>query len=288
MYKNGLNLAVAVNVFGEDPAQREKCGGDRYTRVVYNTLHPLFNEEFRSDLRMDTQAFEYLKSKRAVFELRHYFASPDATPVREDLSAASSEVDYGRDYLVLGCARVPLIALLTRSSGVEEEVAVLDEHNQIMGFLRVALCLSHRGSQPATTSFDRPREDVGPKGETLMTKSVRYKTEVEEGAYGGVAGPYVLGLGFSELIQTATERDVEGERLEFLYLKYNLDGQNFQTKFMGGADKCQRLPLNYLVYPIRLCQFLEIDVGSLGDMSKPLEIQLWSKKDRNRYVVLEK
>lgn len=42
------------------------------TRMLYNSLNPVFGEVFEMSLQMNTKIFEYLKNKRAVFEIRHY------------------------------------------------------------------------------------------------------------------------------------------------------------------------------------------------------------------------
>ena len=46
--------------------------GKYQTRMLYNSLNPVFGEVFEMNLQMDTKIFEYLKNKRAVFEIRHY------------------------------------------------------------------------------------------------------------------------------------------------------------------------------------------------------------------------
>ena len=91
--KNGLNLIVNCSVFEEDqelvskfdtatqaktmtaPDAVEPPLGNlsRYkTRMLFNSLNPVFGEVFELNLQMNTKIFEYLKNKRAVFEVRHY------------------------------------------------------------------------------------------------------------------------------------------------------------------------------------------------------------------------
>jgi len=50
----------------------EGAYGKYETRMLYNSLNPVFGEVFEMNLQMDTKIFEYLKNKRAVFEVRHY------------------------------------------------------------------------------------------------------------------------------------------------------------------------------------------------------------------------
>ena len=80
--ENGLNLIVKCSVFEEDQELVKKFSQDgnnsalamgKYqTRMLYNSLNPVFGEVFEMNLQMDTKIFEYLKNKRAVFEIRHY------------------------------------------------------------------------------------------------------------------------------------------------------------------------------------------------------------------------
>ncbi len=76
----GLNLIVRCSVFEEDKQIIKKFEnqelannfGKYQTRMLYNSLNPVFGEVFEMNLQMDTKIFEYLKNKRAVFEIRHY------------------------------------------------------------------------------------------------------------------------------------------------------------------------------------------------------------------------
>lgn len=79
--KNGLNLIVKCSVFEEDQELIKKFQklnedidsfGKYQTRMLYNSLNPVFGEVFEMNLQMDTKIFEYLKNKRATFEVRHY------------------------------------------------------------------------------------------------------------------------------------------------------------------------------------------------------------------------
>lgn len=44
--REGLNLAVFTSVFDQDESLREKLGGIQRTRLIYNTLGPVYNEGF--------------------------------------------------------------------------------------------------------------------------------------------------------------------------------------------------------------------------------------------------
>ena len=71
--KKGLNLVVCTSVFEEESALKSRFGqSSQRTRMLYNTLNPIFAENYQLPLQMDTKIFDYLKSKRAVFEVRHY------------------------------------------------------------------------------------------------------------------------------------------------------------------------------------------------------------------------
>ena len=82
--RNGLNLIVRCSIFEEDQSLVKKFDNKdgkygtqsnftkHQTRMLFNSLNPIFGEIFEMNLQMDTKIFEYLKNKRAVFEIRHY------------------------------------------------------------------------------------------------------------------------------------------------------------------------------------------------------------------------
>jgi hypothetical protein len=49
--KNGLNLVVLTSVFDEDSVLKHKFGGsNQRTRMLYNTLNPIFAENYQLPL----------------------------------------------------------------------------------------------------------------------------------------------------------------------------------------------------------------------------------------------
>lgn len=112
--KNGLNLIVKCSVFEEDQdlvakfdtaAQAKTMAGSeavepplgnlsRYkTRMLFNSLNPVFGEVFELNLQMNTKIFEYLKNKRAVFEVRHYIIESQ----KQKLEKLRRSQTYGND-----------------------------------------------------------------------------------------------------------------------------------------------------------------------------------------------
>jgi hypothetical protein len=77
---------------------------------------------------MDTKIFDYLKTKRAVFEVRHYLQPGD---------------EPSDNYLTLGFVRVPLLQLITKNNGIDGEFLILDDYKQKMGTLRLRIALNH-------------------------------------------------------------------------------------------------------------------------------------------------
>ena len=88
---NGLNLIVRCSVFEEDQQiikkfeNKETSGnfGKYQTRMLFNSLNPVFGEVFEMNLQMDTKIFEYLKNKRAVFEVRHYIVESNKQKLKK-------------------------------------------------------------------------------------------------------------------------------------------------------------------------------------------------------------
>lgn len=192
--KNGLNLIVRCSVFEEDhdlsqkydirekdrddPSFREKYGEHQsaeflknfskyQTRMLFNSLNPVFGEVFEMNLQMDTKIFEYLKNKRAIFEVRHYIVESQRQKVQkmresgiDDFNMRKAEDDVlsqgtvddeqvlGEcDYIVLGHVRVPLLQLITKNNGVDGDFTIFDEFKQKMGSLKLRIALNHHNSQ---------------------------------------------------------------------------------------------------------------------------------------------
>ena len=88
---NGLNLIVRCSVFEEDQQiikkfeNKETSGnfGKYQTLMLFNSLNPVFGEVFEMNLQMDTKIFEYLKNKRAVFEVRHYIVESNKQKLKK-------------------------------------------------------------------------------------------------------------------------------------------------------------------------------------------------------------
>ena len=75
---------------------------------------------------MDTKIFDYLKSKRAVFEVRHYILS-NIKKNEEFAASVSSTADQKNDFITLGYVRVPLLHLITKNNGIEGDFIILDD-----------------------------------------------------------------------------------------------------------------------------------------------------------------
>ena len=93
----------------------------------------MFSENYQLPVQMDTKIFDYLKTKRAVFEVRHY------------LHQSGSET--GQSYFTLGYVKVPLLSLITKNNGIEGEFMILDDYKQKMGSLRLRINLNHHDLQ---------------------------------------------------------------------------------------------------------------------------------------------
>jgi hypothetical protein len=138
--------------------------------MLFNSLNPVFGEVFEMNLQMDTKIFEYLKNKRAVFEIRHYIIESNKqklNKLRQSRTAAAGgelnarllddeemseytiqdeEVLDQCDYIILGFVRVPLLQLITKNNGVDGDFSVFDEFKQKMGSLRLRITLNHHNS----------------------------------------------------------------------------------------------------------------------------------------------
>ena len=174
-----MNLIARCSVFEEDQSlvkKFENSDSDLYenfgkyqTRMLFNSLNPVFGEVFEMNLQMDTKIFEYLKNKRAVFEIRHYIIESKKQKMKklrmmnqtgEDFNSRIFEDDEVSentildedvieqcDYITLGFVRVPLLQLITKNNGVDGDFPIFDEFKQKMGNLRLRITLNHHNSQ---------------------------------------------------------------------------------------------------------------------------------------------
>lgn len=97
---------------------------------------------------MDTKIFDYLKNKRAVFEVRHYLQGEKGGFNDRSASFVEDENELeGHDFLTLGYVRVPLLHLITKNNGIDGDFVILDEYKQKMGALSIRIALNHHNTQ---------------------------------------------------------------------------------------------------------------------------------------------
>ena len=96
---------------------------------------------------MDTKIFDYLKTKRAVFEVRHYINKPQsALNDRVSVNTLDDQME-GQDFITLGYVRVPLLHLITKNNGIDADFVILDDYKQKMGALSLRIALNHHNTQ---------------------------------------------------------------------------------------------------------------------------------------------
>jgi hypothetical protein len=211
--KNGMNLIVMCSMFEEDQELVKKfedmgretgdasgCFGKYQTRMLYNSLNPVFGEVFEMNLQMDTKIFEYLKNKRAVFEVRHYIVQSKKQKINKlresqaykdemnnrifdddasEHTIADDDVIGQCDYIVIGYVRVPMLQLITKNNGVDGDFSIFDEFKQKMGSLKLRITLNHHNSQrPLYSTSSKIPNQVQPsltqtnKKDSLIDKSI--------------------------------------------------------------------------------------------------------------------
>lgn len=138
--KHGMNLIVRCSMFEEDKeltkkfqqmnldaSQQPDSYGKYQTRMLYNSLNPVFGEVFEMNLQMDTKIFEYLKNKKAVFEIRHYIVESKKQKISKirqsqtydervifddeesEATIQDDDVQNQCDFIVIGYVKVPLL-----------------------------------------------------------------------------------------------------------------------------------------------------------------------------------
>ena len=99
---------------------------------------------------MDTKIFDYIKTKRAVFEVRHYLIPEREQNTMTKMLRSANERDgdelNARNFITLGYVRVPLLHLITKNNGIDGDFVILDDYKQKMGALKLRIALNHRNS----------------------------------------------------------------------------------------------------------------------------------------------
>ena len=143
--KNGMNLVVLSSMFDEDEDLTSRFPeAKQSTRMLYNSLNPVFQETYSLQVQMDTKIFDYLKTKRAVLEVRHYL-NRHTSSLNERVSC--DEQMEGQDFITLGYVRVPLLHLITKNNGIDGDFVILDDYKQKMGALSLRIALNHHNTQ---------------------------------------------------------------------------------------------------------------------------------------------
>ena len=138
--KHGMNLEVQTSIFHEDSQLSERFPQSKQTtRMLYNSLNPVFGETYQLPVQMDTKIFDYLKTRKAVFELRHYITG--------DQTSHSDPALQKANFITLGYVKVPLLHLITKNNGIDGEFVVMDDYRQKMGALRLRIALNHHNTQ---------------------------------------------------------------------------------------------------------------------------------------------
>jgi len=116
---------------------------------------------------MDTKIFDYLKTKRAIFEVRHY------------LQPNERDCDPTENFLVLGYVRVPLLHLITKNNGIDGDFVILDDYKQKMGTLKIRIALNHHNLQrPLFQGSNRlPKEPTLKQPNTMINQSIKRSIE---------------------------------------------------------------------------------------------------------------
>jgi hypothetical protein len=225
---------------------------------------------------MDTKIFDYLKTKRAVFEVRHYLQPND------------KEGDPSDNYLTLGYVRVPLLNLITKNNGIDGEFMILDDYKQKMGTLRLRIALNHHNLQrPLFQGSNRvPKEPTLSQPNTLINQSIKRSIETldRQPDYQQESHVHFLCLNFVELIMRArSDLLLSDARTNQLYLKFGLAGEQYMTKFipLSQPSNFEMTKVEMMTYDVNRTILIEVDLSDTYRaeqlFAKPLEVQLWHK-----------
>ena len=215
--KNGLNLVVLSSMFDEDEKLRERFPESKQSsRMLYNSLNPVYGESYQLPVQMDTKIFDYLKTKRAVFEVRHYIL-----PERQSMTKMHGDEQLNEEFITLGHVRVPLLHLITKNNGIDGDFVILDEYKQQMGALKLRIALNHHNTQrplfsgstrlPNQVSVTKPQRFTATtqnqnqvRATTMIDKSVNLRNSFanQGGEFARAGATFTPGFGITTRHQT--------------------------------------------------------------------------------------
>ncbi|CDW78943.1 c2 domain-containing protein 3 [Stylonychia lemnae] len=276
IYRQGLNLVVIGSVFGDDTELTRKFPTSRHTsKLLYNTLNPIFNEYFDLNVQMDTKIFDYLNNKKAKFEIRHYIIQGKSDQLNSyglnNLNTRKDNLDSHRsqntqntedmedkniletnDYIIIGYVYVPLRNLLASNYGIDDNFVIFDEYKQQMGTLKLRISLNHHSqhrplySQETSTKYNNL---IAKNQDNLRTTMIDRSAKISQTlarSNGNVLTSdhqMILGLNFVELLFKNRDELMQQTYLSqtlnqqsHMYLKFKVFGQNYQTKFMSSQS----------------------------------------------------
>ena len=268
--RDGLNLAVVWSIFEQTDELKQRFGTHQ-TGVVFQTLHPNFNDQHEYRIKMDEMTYEHLKYRAAVFEIRHYFIKDSSTYLdlgREEEMKSDTTSEFqtdNRDYFTLGYARVPLVNMITKTNGVDQNIAVLDNFSQKLGYIRIKMSLNYQ-SKKRLEIYKQPEEKEN------------------------ISGKYFLGFSFVELISQHNKylQSRNKDEIKHLVFKFKWNGINHQIRYIPENISTRQYPLDINVYFInKMCLIdFDIDEATFEKSTTPIEIQLWTKVE-NKYEYLK-
>ena len=235
----------------------EQRFGTHQTGVVFQTLHPNFNDQHEYRIKMDSMTCGHLKYRAAVFEIRHYFIKDSSTYLglgREEemkFDATSEFQTNNRDCFTLRYARVPLVNMITKTNGVDQNIAVLGNFSQKLGYIRIKMSLNYQ-SKKRLEIYKQPEKNV--------------------------CGQYFLGFSFVELISQHNKylQSRSKDEIKHLVFKFKWNGINHQVRCIPENISTRQYPLDINVCLInKMCLIdLDIDEATFKKITTPMEIQL--------------
>lgn len=191
-----------------------------------------------------------------------------------------SESDFDtkeRDFLTLGNAKLPLINLLSSSSGFDGNLKVIDQFNQTLGTLELAISLNHQSKKRGPPAIKRQHS-------MLDTEQVERYTLIDTMNMGLAPQKTesILTIHFSEIISRRLKSPYIPEhplQRVTIYLRFRYLGQDHQIKYVPDPQNIQYLPLKIEAHSISKTwtHTFNPSLMSTEELSKPLEIQVWQQ-----------
>ena len=129
------SLAFQIDVFGED-SQLNKQVQAVETTITYNKYEEINAEPIQIPLPLNSKIIDYFYKKSAICQLRQYFLEEGSQLYNMNYPNYNQNI---QKVIVLGECRIPLLGILTSTSGIKGSFDLINDSGGIIGSIELTI-----------------------------------------------------------------------------------------------------------------------------------------------------